>query len=164
MEHTWAKIKSWIQTYLSSWKTTNFGNGTYNNAGNIKVDSESSLMIENAGSGFHGRVKVNNDEIAIESFLGDNIKKSFRIQNGDIVDMSPSYGNVNDAKVVIGKVSSSGSVTIIPTGNSGKIKYFIIGQNGIKKGTTASNSDTPETVNSVGDGGSSYIFVGQSSY
>lgn len=31
MEHTWAKIKSWI----SSWKTTNFGNGSYNNRGGV---------------------------------------------------------------------------------------------------------------------------------
>lgn len=46
MEHTWAKIKSWIQTYLGSWKTTNFGSGTYDNQLGLKIstgDSEHSL-------------------------------------------------------------------------------------------------------------------------
>ena len=52
LEHAWSKIKSWIQTYLSSWKTTNFGTGTYNNTGSIinRGQMNNIGLINNSGT------------------------------------------------------------------------------------------------------------------
>lgn len=66
MQRTWDKIKA----YLTTWRTTNFGNGTYNNAGSITVNADSTLKVE----------KVKNDTLTSQVMLGDCIATNdFRI-------------------------------------------------------------------------------------
>lgn len=59
MQRTWDKIKA----YLSNWKTTNFGNGTYSNSGSITINENSTLRVE----------KVLNDVLGSQLQLGSRI-------------------------------------------------------------------------------------------
>lgn len=78
MEHVWAKIKSWVNTQLAgkansshthtysqitdigSWKTTNFGTGTYYNRGSINLQNSSRINIDSSS-----RLHINDN-----SYLG----------------------------------------------------------------------------------------------
>lgn len=66
LAHLWDKVKE----YLTNWKTTNFGNGTYNNSGSITVNAGLTLKVE----------QVKNDTITSNTMLGDCIvANDFRI-------------------------------------------------------------------------------------
>lgn len=42
LQRTWDKIKA----YLTNWKTTNFGSGTYSNSGSITVNENSAFEVD----------------------------------------------------------------------------------------------------------------------
>lgn len=65
MEYTWTKIKSWIQEYLSSWKTTNFGTGTYSNTGSFSNNGTISIA--------QTQVNINADSLSVlRAYKGDS--------------------------------------------------------------------------------------------
>lgn len=49
LTHLWSKIKAYYDAYLVTWKTSNFGTGTYNNSG--KLYAESGAIVEVLDSG-----------------------------------------------------------------------------------------------------------------
>lgn len=92
LEHTWAKIKSWIQTYLSSWKTTNFGSGTINNTGSISnsgdllVNSDFELGYEDSEVIIEAQARTGQNQITINK--GHGIKV-VRVQNNPPMAFGP---------------------------------------------------------------------------
>lgn len=59
MQRTWDKIKA----YLSNWKTTNFGNGTYINTGSITINSKSRLSLNDASE-----IVLNASDLRLKGF------------------------------------------------------------------------------------------------
>lgn len=45
LAHLWDKIKSYLTTWIADWKTTNFGNGTYENYGSIFVALDADMKV-----------------------------------------------------------------------------------------------------------------------
>lgn len=93
MEHTWTKIKSWIQTYLGSWKTTNFGSGTISNTGSISntgdllVSSDFELGFEDSEVMVEASNRTGQNQITINK--GHGIKV-VRVQNYPKLSFMPS--------------------------------------------------------------------------
>lgn len=54
LQRTWDRIKA----YLTTWKTTNFGSGTYSNSGSITVQTE--ITIGNDVTAWDDLVKISN--------------------------------------------------------------------------------------------------------
>ena len=44
LTHLWGKIKSYYDTYLVTWKTSNFGTGTYKNKGEFELFATTSYL------------------------------------------------------------------------------------------------------------------------
>lgn len=145
LEHTWAKIKSWIQTYLGSWKTTNFGSGTYSNSGSITNSStvkitSGSLSITNymistmqfnmsCFPGFVGGTMVALD---INSYAGMRIYGGTGSGVGDL-QIKSSISTNGPARALIislkdGSITtitlSSDYTTVSGTGESGCIVFW----------------------------------------
>ena len=47
LEHLWAKIKDWLEGWITTWKQTNFGTGTYSNSGSITIPSNIDVSFDN---------------------------------------------------------------------------------------------------------------------
>lgn len=145
LEHAWAKIKSWIQTYLSSWKTTSFGSGTYSNSGSItssgtvKITSSSlsitKYMISTTDfnmSCYPGSVGGTMVALNIDSYAGMRIYGGSVAGAGDL-QIRSSISTNGPAKALIislkdGSIKtialSSSFTTVSGTGESGCIVFW----------------------------------------
>lgn len=73
MQRTWSRIKSYLNTWIASWKTTNFGSGTYNNSGNFTIDESIDFGVHTLHFGTKAfSVSANNAAlgVAITSYQG----------------------------------------------------------------------------------------------
>ena len=71
MQRTWDRIKSYLNTWIASWKTTNFGSGTYDNQLGLKISTDSSNYAP-------VEIKVD-DELAICKLENTKIIGSYKI-------------------------------------------------------------------------------------
>ena len=68
MQRTWDRIKAYLNTWISGWKTTNFGSGTYNNNGSLSIGQNMAVeagytLILNQVTRIGTRFSVDNLEI-----------------------------------------------------------------------------------------------------
>lgn len=144
LEHTWTKIKSWVNTQLagkansshthtysqitdlSSWKTTNFGTGTYSNNGSLIIRENAQILF---GS--------DNNDLVVQFRKGDLSTYNFR------ADMS---GNKTNNKTINCGTELSGiafaNFTMSDTAHkisfSKSVDYIIISKAGVKSGSGTS--------------------------
>lgn len=163
LEHTWAKIKSWVNTQLagkanlshthtysqitdlSSWKTTNFGSGT------INVDDASRINV--------------NDMLQIHGFNPDTSKLtvSLRMSLGSSIVLGTNtlfQDTDNYCVLGIGKCNSSGNMFISNQLQMSKVvKYVAVGSNGVKHGSANVGGHSTTLISGVGDSDTPFIAV-----
>ena len=143
LTYLWSKIKS----YLTSWKSENFGSGTYDNKGEIEISSGTKLRFR---TGLRFEVKNNNNADL----------------NSLILLLSDSNGSVNYVNNLshYALVFAAGALVDhtylrIWVNKSVDLRYLIIGENGIKKGTVSKDTtgSTEIQVQNVGSVNSPYL-------
>ena len=107
MEYLWGKIK----TYLTSWKVSNFGSGTYSNSGTIECTGmvnlgcqvafgKNNVLVIGDSSGIALR-RVSGNSIEVRNSSGSTVNiryiysssiSSQTISNGQTVDLSGTRG------------------------------------------------------------------------
>lgn len=143
LSHLWNKIKS----YLTSWKSENFGSGTYDNKGMIEIS--------------------NGTELRFGSSLRFEVKNSSNARlNSVILMLNESNGSVNYVSNLsqYALVCAAGTLVNhtylrIWVNKSVDLRYLIIGENGIKKGTVSKDTtgSTEIQVQNVGSINSPYL-------
>ena len=144
MQRTWDRIKSYLNTWIATWKTTNFGSGTYNNSGNFAIDENVDFEVHALYFGTKSfSVSANNAAlgVAITSYQGiamsrytssigtlviNQTDKSLTIlviaadNNGNVYagSESVSAGNSSSIKIKSSSVSANGNCLIIWYGNA----------------------------------------------
>lgn len=144
LSHLWSKIKS----YLISWKSENFGSGTYNNRGNFNIaTSKSNFQIDTGGNII---TRGHNSYGTYKTGMQLTTTSSATTLVDDI--------GVNELFVAYGLVSYNGGVDVyLDSGET--LHYVIIGENGIKHGdiTRTESTNGYKTITNVGGSQTPYI-------
>ena len=138
----WGGVKSWINSYLTTWKQTNFGSGTYS------VGSGSSLTIEEGHSLNVGKV-ITNDSIRAGEKLEFNdfqIVYTSGTARNQAVRITKPHGFMMLVKNITGdlltskliKNESGSSITVL------RMSFFMSTSDGITKVSKTSSLDSVE--------------------
>ena len=139
----WSKFKS----FLTTWKTENFGTGTYSNKGKLAIGAYSSIDLSSTS------MKV------ISGRENDATVYGIRIDATNTSYLPAFYGS-SCIDVFVGMLTGSSETAMIkPHGDFLRKRYIIIGSKGIKTGEIPANSDTLVSITNVGAYGSPFICI-----
>ena len=142
LSHLWTKFKE----YLTSWKRTNFGTGTYSNTGTFDIDSYSNIQMGN------NRIRIRR----YSEFESSAIKHEIDVGWMGTVYTSAlaNYGII----FKVGSCDSNGSITL-ESNSEHDLSYLVIGSKGVKSGTLAHSTSTWSYIRNVGDPATPFICV-----
>ena len=140
LEHAWSKIKSWIQTYLSSWKTTNFGIGTYSNYGELDIQTNNSYLRLYASSHI-----ILHPDALIE--IGSGMGISLQSANEHAINNTNGYGmdlvSPDSCQIMIARFVNTGYIKAAE-----KIGFAVI-RKPIRSSTSSSDKNTVYNVSGI---------------
>lgn len=130
MQRTWSRIKA----YLTTWKTTNFGSGTYSNAGSLTIYSSGSV-----------RFGDNSEELNISMRRGIVETYNFSIDfNGNEVNNGSLDLTASNAGMAVFNFTMMDADHNISFGS--RVNYIIISKKGISYGTGTSYTYSGQSV------------------